>query len=165
MAREWITQLAADERKRDDERSRTAEAAARRLAIVRAHGQRLIDELRTTVGLDLETFRSEFPGDAAREVTFETTQPGGGFVIRKPAYPTVALSVTPNLPAESVRCVYRFTPNSGLPSRDDRIDFLLTSNGADNTLHIKHPGTGQVFTTAETLSEFLLVPVLTGRPR
>ena len=165
MTREWITQLAADERKRDDERSRTAEAAAQRLAIVRAHGQRLIDELRTTVGLDLETFRSEFPGDMAREVTFETTQPGGGFVIRKPAYPTVALSVTPNLPAESVRCVYRFTPNNGLPSRDDRIDFLLTSNAADNTLHIKHPGTGQVFTTAETLSEFLLVPVLTGRPR
>jgi hypothetical protein len=33
------------------------------------------------------------------------------------------------------------------------------------TLQMKHHGTGQVFATAEGLSEFLLVPVLTGRPR
>jgi hypothetical protein len=30
---------------------------------------------------------------------------------------------------------------------------------------MKHHGTGQVFVTADALSEFLLVPVLTGRPR
>jgi hypothetical protein len=32
-------------------------------------------------------------------------------------------------------------------------------------LQMKHQGTGQVFATADALSEFLLVPVLTGRPR
>jgi len=30
---------------------------------------------------------------------------------------------------------------------------------------MKHHGTGQVFATTGALSEFLLVPVLTGRPR
>ena len=33
------------------------------------------------------------------------------------------------------------------------------------TLLMKHHGTGQVFATADALSEFLLIPVLTGRPR
>ena len=165
MTREWITRLAADERKRDDERSAAAGAAARRADFVRVHGQRLIDELRTTVGRDLDSFRGEFPDDVAREVIVEAARSGGGFVIRKPAYPTVALSVTPNLPAESVRCEYRFTKSDGLPSRDDRIDFLLTSNSGDGALHVKHAGTGQVFANADTLSEYLLMPVLTGRPR
>jgi hypothetical protein len=30
---------------------------------------------------------------------------------------------------------------------------------------MKHLGTGQVFATADALSEFLLGPVFTGRPR
>ncbi|HYM21738.1 MAG TPA: hypothetical protein VEU08_00955 [Vicinamibacterales bacterium] len=165
MTSEWIIRLAADERRRDDERASAAAALARRVDIVRVHGQRLIDELRATVQLDLEAFRSEFPGDAAHEVNFEATEPGGGFVIRKPSYPAVALSVTPNLPAESVRCEYRFMPNNGLPSRDDRVDLRVVSNGNDTTLLIKHPGTGQAFNNANALSEYLLVPVLTGRPR
>jgi len=33
------------------------------------------------------------------------------------------------------------------------------------TLHMKHHGTGQMFATADALSEFLLIPVLTGRTR
>lgn len=32
-------------------------------------------------------------------------------------------------------------------------------------MQMKHHETGQVFTTADALSEFLLVPVLTGRLR
>ena len=165
MTREWITRLAADERKRDDERSSAAAAVAQRIDSVRVHGQRLIDELRATVELDLDAFRNEFPGELAHAVSFEATEPGGGFVIRKPSYPAVALSVTPNLPAESVRCEYRFTPNNDLPSRDDRVDLRVISNGADTNVLVKHPGTGQVFHNADALSEYLLVPVLTGRPR
>ena len=164
MTSEWITLLAADERKRDDERSRIADVAARKADLVRLQGRQLIDELRTAVMRDLDAFRSEFPADAAREMTFEAVPPDGGFVIRKQAYPIAALSVTPHLPSGSVTCEYRFTPANGLPPREDRIEFLLTGNGGD-TLLIKHPGTGQVFTNADSLSEFLLVPVLTGRPR
>ena len=165
MTREWITRLAADERKRDDERSEAAAAAERRADFVRIQGRRLIDQLRSTVDRDIDAFRREFPDDLIREVILEVTDPGGGFVIRKPMQPTVALSVKPNLPAESVRCEYRFTPENGLPPRDDRVDFLLIGYGTDNTMSVKHAGTGQVFNDADTLSEYLLVPVLTGRPR
>jgi hypothetical protein len=164
MTKEWITLLAAAERKRDDERARAADVAARRADLHREQGQKLIDELRATVVRDLEMFRSEFPDDKDRTTLFEAIQPGGGFLIRKPAHPAVALSITPQLAAGSVKCEYRFTPNNGLPSRDDRIEFVLTT-GADDALHLKHPGTGQVFNSADALSEYLLVPVLTGRPR
>src|SRR5947208_13254617 len=110
MTSEWITLLAADERKRDDERSRIADVAARKADLVRLQGRQLIDELRTAVMRDLDAFRSEFPADAAREMTFEAVPPDGGFVIRKQAYPIAALSVTPHLPSGSVTCEYRFTP-------------------------------------------------------
>jgi hypothetical protein len=38
-------------------------------------------------------------------------------------------------------------------------------SGDGETLQMKHHGTGRLFATAEALSEFLLIPVLTGRPR
>jgi hypothetical protein len=164
MTGEWIKRLADTERQRDDGRLRATEAAARRADFVRIHGQRMLDELRTTVVRDIDTFRCEFPGDAAREILFEVVEEGGGFVVKKPQYPTASLSVAPHLSAASVCCEYRFTPTNGLPARQDRIEFLLTS-GADDTLQIKHHGTAQVFTNADALSEYLLVPVFTGRPR
>ncbi|HVH25849.1 MAG TPA: hypothetical protein VM818_03780 [Vicinamibacterales bacterium] len=164
MTRDWIARLAEDERRRDDARLRVTEAVARKAHVVAVHGQRLLDELRASVVRDIEAFRSEFPGDPAREIVFEAAQPDGGFAVRKPEYPSAALSVAPQLPAASVRCEYRFTPTNGLPPREDRIEFLFTSDG-DETLHIRHPGTGQVFTNADALSEYLLVPVFTGRPR
>jgi hypothetical protein len=164
MTKDWITRLAEDERKRDDARLRVTEAVARKAHVVAVHGQRLLDELRATVVRDIEAFRGEFPGDPAREIVFEAAQPDGGFVVRKPEYPAAALSVAPHLQTASVRCEYRFTPTNGLPPREDRIEFVFTSDGGE-TLHIRHPGTGQVFTNAEALSEYLLVPVFTGRAR
>jgi hypothetical protein len=164
MTGEWIQRLAEDERKRDDVRSRVTEAAARKADLVRVHGQGLLDELRSAIVRDIGAFRSEFPGDAAREVIFEDVPPEGGFVVRKPQYPTAALSVAPHLQSASVSCRYRFTPTNGLPAREDHLELMFTGNG-DAALHIKHQGTGQVFTNADALSEYLLVPVLTGRPR
>ena len=41
----------------------------------------------------------------------------------------------------------------------------MFTGDAGDTLQIKHHGTGQVFATADALSEYLLAPVLTGRPR
>ena len=165
MTPEWITRLAEDERKRDDVRLRVTEAAARKAHLVAVHAKGLIDELRTTVVRDIETFRDAFPGDPAREILFEAVLPDGGFVVRKPEYPTAALSVAPHLLAATFSCEYRFTPTNGLPPREDRLEFMFISDGGDDTLQIKHHGTGQVFTNADALSEYLLVPVLTGRPR
>ena len=166
MTGEWIARLAEDERKRDDVRLRATEAVTRKADLVRVHGQRWLDELRTTVVRDIETFRGEFPGDPARDILFEAIQSDGGFVVRKPEYPAAALSVTPHLLAASFSCAYRFTPTNGLPPREDRLEFMFTSDdGGDDRLQIKHHGTGQVFTNADALSEYLLVPVFTGRPR
>ena len=88
----------------------------------------------------------------------------GGFVVRKPAPAAVSLTVVPNLDAATLVCHYRFTSTDGLPPREDRVNVMFVGVGTE-TLQMKHHGTGQVFATAEGLSEFLLVPVLTGRPR
>jgi hypothetical protein len=161
---DWIKRIADDERRRDTVRVREDEIVARKADLVRLNGRRLVDELRTTVMRDAEAFRAEFAGDAARDVVVEATEPDGGFVVRKPAPAAVSLTVTPNLEAGAMVCDYRFTLPNGLPPREDRIDVKF-SGAAGETLQMKHHGTGQVFATADALSEFLLGPVLTGRPR
>jgi len=52
----------------------------------------------------------------------------------------------------------------GLPPREDRFDVTF-AGATGNPLLIRLQTNGQVFATAEALSEFLLVPVLTGRCR
>ena len=94
----------------------------------------------------------------------DATSPGGGFVVRKPAPAAVSVTVTPKLEVAAMVCHYRFTLTNGLPPREDRIEVTFAGDGVE-TLHMKHLGTGQVFATVDAFSEFLLVPVLTGRPR
>jgi hypothetical protein len=53
---------------------------------------------------------------------------------------------------------------NGLPPREDRLELVFAGNGGE-TLQLKHHGTGQVFASADAISEYLLVPVFTGRPR
>jgi hypothetical protein len=163
-AADWIKRIADDERKRDTVRVREGEMAARKADLVRRNGRRLIDDLRATVMRDVDAFRDEFVGDPARDIVVEVTPPDGGFVVRKPAPAAVSLSVTPNLEAATVVCHYRFTATNGLPPREDRIDVTFAGDGGE-TLQMKHHGTGQMFATPGAFSEFLLVPVLTGRPR
>jgi len=160
---DWIKRIADEERKRDAARLREEEIAARQSDLVRLNGRRLLDELRATITRDLEAFRSEFPADATRDVLLEAAD-SGGFVVRKLASPAVVLTVTPNLDAASMSCHFRFTLRSNLPPREDRVELVFAGDGAE-TLQVRHQGTGQVFATADALSEFLLVPVLTGRPR
>lgn len=161
---DWIKRVAEDERKRDAARVTEGELAARKADLVRRNGQRLIDELRATVTRDVGDFRDEFAGESARDIVVDATSPDGGFLVRKPAPAAVSLTVTPNLEAGAMVCHYRFTLTNGLPPREDRIDVMFTGDGGE-TLQLKHHGTGQLFATAAALSEFLLVPVLTGRPR
>jgi hypothetical protein len=161
---DWIKRIADDERKRDTVRVREDEIATRKADLVRLNGRRLVDELRATVTRDVDAFRAEFAGDPVRDIVVETTAFDGGFVVRKPAPAGVSLTVTPNLEAAAMVCDYRFTLPNGLPPREDRIDVMFAGDGRE-TLQMKHNGTGQVFATADGLSEFLLVPVLTGRPR
>ena len=85
-------------------------------------------------------------------------------MVRKPSAAAVSLTVTPNLETAAAVRHYRFSLTNGLPPREDRIDLMFAGEGGE-TLQMKHHGTGQVFATADALSEFLLVPVLTGGPR
>jgi hypothetical protein len=161
---DWIKRIAEDERKRDMVRAKEEEMTARKADLVRRNGRRIIDELRATVTRDAEAFRDEFAGDRSRDIVVEATADDGGFVVRKPAPTAVSLTVAPNLEAAAVVCHYRFTLANGLPPREDRIDVTFAGDGGE-TLQMRHHGSGQVFATADALSEFLLVPVLTGRPR
>jgi hypothetical protein len=161
---EWIKRIADDERRRDTLRIREEELATRKADLIRRNGRRLIDDLRATVTRDVEAFRAEFAGDPSRDIVVELHEADGGFVVRKPAPAAVSLTVAPSLEAAAMVCRYRFTLTNGLPPREDRIDVLFAGDGGE-TIQMKHHGTGQVFTTAEALSELLLVPVLTGRPR
>ena len=159
---DWIKRLVDDERKRDAVRVREEEAAARKADLIRVHGRRLIDELRATVTRDVEALRDEFAGDRTRDIVLEATEPEGGFVVRKPGCPAVSLTVAPHLEAAAMGCHYRFTLTNGLPPREDRFELVFAGDEGP-ALQIKHHGRGQVFATADALSEFLLVPIFTGR--
>jgi hypothetical protein len=161
---DWIKRIADDERKRDAIRAREEEIAARKADLVRLNGRRLIDELRATVTRDVEAYRDEFAGDSAHEIVFDDNPPDGGFIIRKPVPPAVSLTIAPRLEAAAVGCHYRFTMTNGLPPREDRLELVFAGNGGE-TLQLKHHGTGQVFASSDAISEYLLVPVFTGRPR
>jgi hypothetical protein len=161
---DWVKRVADDERRRDTVRIREDELAARKADLVRRSGRRLIDDLRATVTRDVDAFRAEFTGDPSRDVVVETDEVDGGFVVRKPAPAAASLTVAPSLEAATMVCRYRFTLANGMPPREDRIDVILTGDDSE-TIQMKHHGTGQIFTTVEALSELLLVPVLTGRPR
>ena len=161
---DWIKRIADDERRRDTVRLREDETAARKAELVRRNGRRLIDELRDAVARDVDAFRGEFVGDGAREIVVDATANDGGFAVRRTASPTVSLTIAPNLNAGVTVCGYRFAVGGGMPPREDRLDVLFVED-ATGMLQMKHRGTGQVFATADALSEFLLVPVLTGRPR
>jgi hypothetical protein len=161
---DWIKRIADDERRRDAVRIREEEMAARKADLVRLNGRRLIDELRATVTRDVEAFREEFPGDRVRDIVLETMEADGGFVVRKPPPQAVSLTVAPRPDAAAMACHYRFMPTNDMPPRDDRFELVFAGDEGP-ALQIKHHGTGQVFATAEAVSEFLLVPVFTGRPR
>ena len=163
-AADWIKRIAEDERKRDAVRVKEDDLLARKAELVRLNGRRLIDELRAAMTRDAEAFRDEFSGDRTRDMAVETTADDGGFVVRKPSPAAVSLAVTPNMETAAIICHYRFTLANGLPPREDRVDVMFAADGSE-TLQMKHHGTGQVFATADALSEFLLVPVFTGRQR
>jgi hypothetical protein len=161
---DWIKRIADDERMRDAARATKDEQAARKADLDQRNGRRLIDDLRATMTRDVDAFRDEFAGDHAREVTVAAAAPDGGFMVLKPEPSAVSLAVRLNLETASMSCHYLWILPHGLPPREDRFDVIFAGDEGE-ILHVKHPGTGQVFTTTDALSEFLLVPVLTGRQR
>ena len=109
----------------------------------------------------LTSYDARMPRSPRRHTVFERL---GGFVVRKPAPASVSLTVTVSADSASLICAYSFTPTDDMPPRDDRIHILFVDEGRE-TLLMKHNGTGKAFASCDDLSEFLLIPVLTGRPR
>jgi hypothetical protein len=163
-AADWIKRIADNERQRDAIRLREEQRVARKSDLVRRKGRRLVDELRTAVARDVDAFRHEFQGDQSRDIVVDISEAKGGFTVRKPASPSVTLTANPHLETATLACHYRFMATDGLPPREVHVDLAFTDDEAD-TLRLKTPSTGRVFTSADALSEFLLVPVFTGRPQ
>jgi hypothetical protein len=160
---DWIKRVADEERRRDAARLSLQEEAARKADDVRVHASRLVDGLNAAIVRDVESFRQEFLNDRSRDILLNTRHAENGFVVSRPASPSVSLTVDPHLNAGKMTCHYRFTTPNGLPPREHRFDILFVGEG--ETLEMKHRDTGHVYATADALSEFLLVPVFTGRPR
>ena len=161
---DWIKRIADDERRRDAVRVREEEMVARKAELIRLNGRRLLDELRAAVVRDVEAFRGEFAGDPSRDIVLEPTRATGGFAVRKPASPAATLTAAPHLDTASMDCHYQFTSTNGLPPREERLELVFAADGTE-ALQIKTQRTGQVFASTDALSEYLLGPVLTGRPR
>jgi hypothetical protein len=161
---DWIMRIVDEERKRDAVRVRDEETAARKAELVRLNGRRLLDELRSAVARDVDAFRSEFVGDPRRDIILRPTENPEGFVVRRPESPAVTLTVTARLKTALMDCEYGFTSRNGLPPREHRFELGFAADGAE-ALQIKDQRTGHVFVTADALSEYLLGPVFTGRPR
>jgi hypothetical protein len=161
---EWIRRVADDERQRDTARANATALVARKNDLVGRQGRRLLDDLRAAVVRDAGAFRDEFPGDDSRAVAVDLDRPLGGFVVHKPAPSAVSLTVTASADSASLMCGYRFVPPGGMPPREDRVHIMFIDDGRE-TLCMKHHGTGNTFSSCEALSEFLLMPVFTGRPR
>jgi hypothetical protein len=164
MVADWIKRVVDAERARDAVRAGENEAIARRAEFVRAAAHRLLEDLRATVTRDVEAFREEFAGDPGRAVVAEAAALADGIVVRKPAPRATSLTVTPQLHAGAIACHYQFFATDGRPPREERIEVSVVGDGHAPP-QVKLHGTGQVFATTDALSEFLLVPVLTGRPR
>jgi hypothetical protein len=161
---DWIKRIADDERRRDTARIEQTAIAARKIDLVVRDGRRLVDELRAAVVRDVSAFRDEFAEDPGRDVTVDLAPSNGGFSVQKPSPSAVLLMVMPNLEEATLSCSFSFTNAGGLPPREDRIHVVFIDDGT-GALRMKHNGTGKMFACADDLSEFLLVPVLTGRPR
>ncbi|MSO57065.1 MAG: hypothetical protein EXQ55_09140 [Acidobacteria bacterium] len=160
----WIRRVADDERQRDAVSADLRDTAARKADLLRVHGRKLLDGLHATMVRDVRAFRAEFPNDPAREIVCGSAQPDGGFVVRKPESPGVSLTLAPRAGGASIGCGYHFRLPGGLPPREVSFDLVFEGEDID-TLQFKHHPTGQLFPTADALSEFLLRPVFTGRPR
>jgi hypothetical protein len=159
---DWITRLASEERRQDAVLAVARSAAARDAALVTTHGPRLLESLAMMIASDVERFRQEFPDDLVRHIAVDMA-PDGGFEVRRSAYPCVTLNVAPQWTSKVVGCRYRFTPGPALPVREDR--FALGFAPLQDDACFKHQGSGQLFISLPALSEYLLTPVFTGRPR
>jgi hypothetical protein len=157
---EWVKHFIAEERQRDEGRRREAAAAASRADYVGFHLHRILDALADRVARDVELFSREFPD---RGLDFHRDPLSPGFIVRRESYPEASLTVTPDLSAGTIAIGYVFASQTGTVK--PKAQTLELGGETIDTLHFRNDAEQHAFRTVAQLSEYLLVPVFTGRPR
>ena len=156
---DWVPHFFEEERHRERLQSREAASALQRAENNAAHVRTLMDLLRARMSGDIEAFAKAFPD---RKISQEE-HPGGGFTMRRGHYPEVRLTVEPNPNAGTLTVDYVFASQSGVLTPKPM--FLELADHPAGRPHFRDDGGQHAFRTIAQLSEYLLVPVFTGRPR
>lgn len=157
---DWVKHFAAEERQRDQVRRREAAAAAWKAEYVEFHLRKIVDLLADRVARDVEAFAREFP---ERGLTFREDPGSQGFIVRREHYPEASLTLHPDMGAGTITASYVFASQSG--THTPKAQILELGGQTVDTLHFRNEAEQQAFRTIAQLSEYLLVPVFTGRPR
>jgi hypothetical protein len=156
---DWVSRFAAEERTREEAESRASAKAADRLQTMRFHVRTQLDLLDARVAQDVQAFAREFP---ERAVTMEKLSEGG-FRVHRDHYPHVTLTVEPHWDTASLHASYVFVSQAGKVAPKPIVLELDERSGQGS--HFWHDAGQHTFRSLEQLSEYLLVPVFTGRPR
>jgi len=159
MSKNWVLEVAAEERRKEQARTRDLASAAHHAEVVRFHLQYLMVALKDRVARDVEAFGREFP---ERRVSFEESRLDDGFAVRRDCYPEGHLIVTPNPYEGGIRVQYLFASEEGL-SAPNLVE-LVPNADRGFAVHVKG-SERRSFADVEQLSEFLLRPLFTGKAR
>ena len=156
---DWIGQFVEEERQRERTLSLQTAVAAQEAENAALHVRRLVASLGARVSGDVEKCAREFP---ERRLSYEA-HPGGGFTVRRGHYPEVRLTVEPNEDNGSITLSYVFASQSRVLAPKPSV--LELSGQAGGWPHFRDEAGQHAFRSTAQLSEYLLVPVFTGRPR
>lgn len=160
MVDDWVKHFIEEERQRQRAHSLEAAATAQRLEDVEIHLRRVVDSLSARVARDVEAFAREFP---ERSLAFEENLLDGGFTVRREHYPEARLTVEPNMNAGTITINYVIASQTGTLAPKPKV--LELGGHTIDTLHFRDESGQHSFRTIGQLSEYLLVPVFTGRLR
>jgi hypothetical protein len=157
---DWVTHFAEEERQRDRARSRQAAATAQRIENIAFHLRNIVESLSARVADDVAAFARRFPD---RGIAFESNPSDAGFTVRRGHYPDVRLTVEPDLNEGTVTVDYIIASQNGtVAPKPIRLEL---GGHTVETLHFRDESGQHSFRTIGQLSEYLLVPVFTGRLR
>jgi len=156
---DWVAHFVEEERHRERVQSREAASAAQQADNNRAQVRTLMDLLRARLSGDIEVFSKAFPD---RKIS-QDDHPGVGFTVRRGHYPEVKLTVEPHPNTGTITVDYVFASPSGVLTPKPM--FLELAGHPTGQPHFRDEAGQHAFRSVAQLSEYLLVPVFTGRPR
>lgn len=157
---DWVGRFVETERQRDKGVRRDAQVATARADATREHVNDLMDSLRERIARDVDAIARQLPD---RIITIEDNPPGGGFIVRRGRYPEARLTVEPHAETGSFRVHYVFSSDIGIlapPMRE-----ICVGGDSVRDLHFLETDDHTAWHSLGDLSEYLLMPVLSGHPR